>query len=196
MDSMYEPIAPLIVRYAPRGTRVAFVRTQGNTQDAIAGIEKVTKDLNPAFPFRYEFLDQEYNKTYQGETTVSKLVNIFAGVSIFISCLGLLGLSSFSADQRAKEIGIRKVHGAGSFSLVLLLSKHYAQLMLIAFVVATPISYFYIQSWLSSFVFKISPGMIAFVAAGILAFALGALTVSFKSYQAATVNPIKTLRDE
>ena len=196
MDSMYEPIAPLIVRYAPGGTRVAFVRTQGKTQEAIAGIEKVTKDLNPAFPFRYEFLDQEYSKTYQGETTVSKLVNIFAGVSIFISCLGLLGLSSFSADQRAKEIGIRKVHGAGSFSLVLLLSKHYARLMLIAFVVATPVSYFYIQSWLSSFAFRITPSMIAFVAAGIVAFMLGALTVSFKSYQAATVNPIKTLRDE
>ncbi len=196
MDSMYEPIAPLIVRYAPRGTSVAFVRTQGNTQDAIAGIEKVTKALNPAFPFRYEFLDQEYRKTYQGETTVSKLVNIFAGVSIFISCLGLLGLSSFSADQRAKEIGIRKVHGAGSFSLVLLLSKHYAQLMLIAFVLATPVSYFYIQSWLSSFAFRITPSMIAFVAAGIASFVLGALTVSFKSYQAAVVNPIKTLRDE
>ncbi len=196
MNSMYEPIAPLIIRYAPMETRVAFIRTQGNTSEAISGIESITKKLNPAFPFRYEFLDQEYSKTYQGEITVTKLINIFAGVSIFISCLGLLGLSSFSADQRAKEIGIRKVHGAGSFSLVLLLSKHYAQLMVVAFIVAAPVSYFYIQSWLSNFAFRINPNFLTFVSAGIVAFVLGALTVSFKSYQAATTNPINTLRDE
>ncbi|NJN41645.1 MAG: FtsX-like permease family protein [Flammeovirgaceae bacterium] len=196
MDSMYEPIAPLIIRYDPGNTSVAFIRTQGNVKTAIEEIEAVTKKLNPAFPVRYQFLDQEYSQAYQGEKTVSTLVNIFAGVSIFISCLGLLGLSSFTADQRSKEIGIRKIHGATSWRLVLLLSRHYAKLMVLAFIMATPIAYFYMQNWLSDFAFRVTPGLLLFIVAGIIAFVLGTLTVSIKSYQAAITNPINTLREE
>ena len=107
--------------------------------------------LNPSFPFRYWFLDQEYANRYEGEKAVSSLVNIFAVVSIFLSCLGLLGLSSFSADQRSKEIGIRKVHGAATSSLIVLLSRNYTRLIVVAFVFAAPISYFYMQHWLNNF---------------------------------------------
>lgn len=195
MASLYDPIAPLVIRYAPGDTQTAFIRINGNTQNALAAIERVTKEVNPAFPFRYNFLDEDFARQYHGETSVSLLVNIFAGVSIFIACLGLLGLSSFSADQRAKEIGVRKVHGASVSSLVLLLSKQYAKLMIIAFVVATPLSYFYMRRWLADFAYRIDMNVALFIAAGIVTFAIGALTVSYKSYSAALANPIKTLKE-
>jgi putative ABC transport system permease protein len=196
MASMYDPIAPLIIRYSPIDAGTAFVRINGNTHDALTSIERVTKDINPAFPFRYNFLDEAFARQYRGEQSVSSLVNIFAGVSIFIACLGLLGLSSFSADQRAKEIGVRKVHGASVSSLVLLLSKQYAKLMIIAFVVATPLSYFYMQRWLEDFAYRIDVNIALFLIAGIVTFAIGALTVSFKSYFAALANPVNTLKED
>jgi putative ABC transport system permease protein len=196
MASMYDPIAPLIIRYSEADVSTAFVRIKGNTHDALTAIERVTKDLNPAFPFRYDFVDQDFARQYQGERSVSSLVNIFSGVSIFIASLGLLGLSSFSTDQRAKEIGVRKVHGASVRSLVVLLSKQYAKLMIIAFIIATPLSYFYMQRWLEDFAFHIDINIALFIVAGIITFAIGALTVSYKSYSAASANPVKTLKEE
>jgi putative ABC transport system permease protein len=197
MASMYAPIAPLIMRYAPRDAGKAFIRVNnGNVSEALVEIERVTKDINPAFPFRYDFLSEEFARQYQGERSVSSIANIFAGVSIFIACLGLLGLSSFSADQRAKEIGVRKVHGATAGSLVLLLSRQYAKLMLLAFIIATPLSYFYMQRWLADFAYRVDMDIALFVIAGIVTFAIGALTVSYKSYTAALANPVKTLKEE
>ena len=196
MSSMYEPIMPLIIRYDPDNTSVAFIRTQLNTVAALQGIEKITKALNPAYPFQYEFLDDDYTDSYQSEMTLSTLTNIFAIVSIFISCLGLFGISSFSADQRAKEIGVRKVHGANILRLVLLLSKDYARLMGVAIVFAVPIAYYYMQLWLGKFAFRIDLNLAIFIIAGGLSFMVGLLTVSYKSYMAATVNPIKTLSEE
>ena len=127
---------------------------------------------------------------------MSTLVNIFAGVSVFIACLGLLGLSSFSADQRAKEIGIRKVHGASTGSLVILLSKQYAKLMIISFAIAAPLSYFYMQQWLADFAYRTDVKVGLFIISGIATFVVGALTVSYKSYSAASANPVKTLKEE
>ena len=196
MASLYDPIQPLIIRYNPKSTGSAFIRTQGSTQRAIARIEEVTRELNPAYPFRYSFLDQVYSSRYEGERAVNSLVDIFAIVSIFLSCLGLLGLSSFSADQRSKEIGIRKVHGARVSGLVFLLSRSYARLIVIAFVIAAPISYFYMQHWLNNFAFQAELSLFHFAVSGLVAFALGALTVGVKSYQAASANPVKTLKEE
>jgi putative ABC transport system permease protein len=196
MASMYDPIGPLIIRYSPVDAGTAFVRINGNMHDALTSIERVTKEINPAFPFRYAFLDEDFARQYRGERSVSSLVNIFAGVSVFIACLGLLGLSSFSADQRAKEIGVRKVHGASVGSLVLLLSKQYAKLMIIAFVVAAPLSYLYMQRWLEDFAYRIDVNFALFIAAGIITFAIGGLTVTYKSYFAALANPVKTLKEE
>ncbi|NJM25540.1 MAG: FtsX-like permease family protein [Bacteroidia bacterium] len=173
MASMYDPIAPLIIRSSRVDPGTAFVRINGNTRDALTSIERVTKGINPAFPFRYNFVDDDFAQQYRGEQSVSSLVNIFACVSIFIACLGLLGLSSFSADQRLKEIGVRKVHGASVGSLVLLLSKQYAKLMIAAFVIATPLSYFYMQRWLGNFAYRIDMNVALFIAAGIVTFAIG-----------------------
>ncbi len=196
MASMYDPIAPLIIRYSNVDAGTAFVRISGDTRDALLAIERVTKEINPAFPFRYKFLDDDFGRQYRGERTVSSLVNIFAGLSMFIGCLGLFGLSSFSADQRAKEIGVRKVHGASVSSLVLLLSNQYAKLMIIAFIIATPLSYFYMQRWLEDFAYRIDMNIALFLVAGILTFLVGTLTVGCKSYVAALANPAKTLKEE
>lgn len=196
MASMYSPIAPLIIRYDPKDVGTAFVRVDGDIQETLTSIERLTKDLSPAFPFRYGFLDESFATQYRGEQSVSLLVNIFAGVSIFIACLGLLGLSSFSADQRAKEIGVRKVFGANTGSLVFLLSKQYAQLMIIAFVIAAPLSWFYMQRWLADFAYRTDTGVGLFLAAGVVTFLIGAITVGYKSYSAALANPVKTLKEE
>ena len=196
MASMYEQIAPLIIRYDPYDTWNALIKTQGSTQKAIEEIEKVTKKINPAFPFRYEFLDETYAQSYRNERTVSTLLDYFAIVCIFISCLGLLGLSSFSADQRAKEIGIRKVLGASVSNLVLLISRDYVRLMIIACVLAIPLSYYYLQDWLSGFVFRMDLSPNFFIIAGSLGIVLGALTVGLKCLKAAMANPRDTLRDE
>ena len=196
MSSMYEPIAPLIIRYDPRDTYTAFVRINGNTHEALTEIERITKEMNPAFPFRYNFLDEDFSRQYHSERSVSTLVSIFAGVSIFIACLGLLGLSSFSADQRAKEIGVRKVHGASVGSLVMLLSQQYAKLMIIAFVIAAPLSWLYMKKWLGEFAYRIDMNVALFIIAGIVTFVIGVLTVSYKSYAAAVSNPMKTLKEE
>jgi putative ABC transport system permease protein len=196
MASMYNPIAPLIIRYDPKDVGTAFIRVDGDMQEALTSIERVTRDLNPAFPFRYHFLDEDFERQYKGEASVSLLVNVFAGVSIFIACLGLLGLSSFSADQRAKEIGVRKVLGANTGSLVFLLSKQYAQLMIIAFAIAAPLSWIYMQRWLSDFAYRTDAGLALFAAAGVVTFLIGALTVSYKSYSAALTNPVETLKEE
>ncbi len=196
MSSMYSPIAPLVIRYQPADVGAAFVRIDGDTQEALASIERLTKDISPSFPFRYHFLDEDFARQYTGEKSVSSLVNIFAAVSIFIASLGLLGLSSFAADQRSKEIGVRKVHGASTRSLVMLLSKQYAVLMVIAFVVAAPLSYFYMQRWLGDFAYRIEMSAALFFAAGAVTFVIGALTVSYKSYTAAMANPVNTLKED
>ncbi|MEM1136542.1 MAG: ABC transporter permease, partial [Bacteroidota bacterium] len=145
MSSLYDPIEPMIISYLPNSPNTVFIRVKNDIPTALAEIEKITKKLSPTYPFRYEFLDQEYAASYNSEMIVGKMVRIFAFVSIFISCLGLFGLSSYTADQRAKEIGIRKVNGANSWGLVYLLSKNYTRLILIAFVIASPIAYYMAQ---------------------------------------------------
>lgn len=152
--------------------------------------------MNLSQDFNYEFLDQSYAESYQTEMTVSSLSKIFAGISIFISCLGLFGLSAFTAEQRAKEIGVRKVHGASGLQIMVMLSKDYAILMLFAFIIAVPFGYYYSSQWLESFEFRttISPGL--FIMAGFMTFMIGAFTVSFKSYFASKMNPVETLKDE
>ncbi|WP_020533280.1 ABC transporter permease [Flexithrix dorotheae] len=196
MNSLYDPIEPVIICNMPGNTSMAFVRVFGDIPTALTEVEKVTKKLSPSYPFRYEFLDQDYAASYQNEMIVGKLVRIFAVISIFISCLGLFGLSSFTADQRSKEIGIRKINGANSWGLVYLLSKNYTKLIIIAFFMAVPLSYYLASKWLENFAFHFNMNVSIFILAGIVAFLIGALTVSFKSFQAASVNPIKTLKDE
>lgn len=197
MRNLHEPIAPLVIScVAPSRTNIALVRIQGEPNKALKSIAEVNQVLDPEEEFNYEFVDQVYAESYQSEMTVSSLVKIFAGISILISCLGLFGLSAFTAEQRSKEIGVRKVHGASINQLVLLLSKDYSILMIFAFLVAIPFGYYFGNSWLEGFEFRTKLNPFLFLIAGLSTFIIGAITVSFKSYQAARVNPVKTLKDE
>ena len=197
MANMYEPIAPLIIScIAPSRTNVALVRIQGEPNKALEAIAEVNQTLDPDQDFNYDFVDQVYAESYESEMTVSSLVKIFAGISIFISCLGLFGLSAFTAEQRSKEIGVRKVHGASIKQLVVLLSKDYSILMVIAFILATPFGYYFGNSWLEGFEFRTSLSPVIFLVAGISTFVIGAVTVGVKSLQAAKVNPVNILKDE
>ncbi len=196
MSSMYEPIAPLIIRNDPSSTFVAFIRTKGDIQQALEAIENAHKELSPGYPFSYEFLDQDFAAAYRTEMTLSKIVRIFAFISILICCLGLFGLSSFSAEQRLKEIGIRKVYGASVMRIITLLSWGYTKLILVALVLAIPLSFYLLRQWLNNFEFRIELGASAFITATVITLLIGAVTVGLKFWQAAITNPVQTLRED
>ncbi|WP_420318000.1 ABC transporter permease [Ekhidna sp.] len=197
MRNLHEPIAPLIIScIIPSRTNIALVRFQGDPNNALKAIADVNSELDPDQDLDYEFVDQVYAESYESEMTVSTLVKIFAGISIFISCLGLFGLSAFTAEQRSKEIGVRKVHGANIRQLVVLLSKDYSVLMIFAFIVATPFGYYFGNSWLEGFEFRTSLSPMIFIIAGVSTFVIGAFTVGIKSLQAAKTNPVNVLKDE
>lgn len=196
MASLYQPIAPLIIRYDPASTEMAFIRINGDVQEVLREVEKVTRAFNPSIPFDYKFLDQEYEATYRSEQIIGSLVRLFAGLAIFISCLGLVGLCAFSAEQRKKELGIRKVHGAAASSLVVLLSKDYTVLIVLAIAISAPLAWYLADQWLNRFTFRTSIGFGEIALAGIITVAIAGITVAVKSTQAAMMNPVDTLRDE
>jgi putative ABC transport system permease protein len=153
------------------------------------------KDL-PGAPFAYAFLDQEVQKHYEAEQSLSNIINSFTMMAIFISCLGLFGLAAFSAEQRQKEIGIRKVLGARVSGIAALLSKEFIKLVGIAFIVATPLSWWAMHKWLETFAYKVPVTWWMFALAGILSITIALFTVSFQAIKAAVANPVKSLRSE
>jgi putative ABC transport system permease protein len=196
--SLHEPIKPLIMdvkEYEYFG--VIVVRTEpGKTREAIASLEKAYHDTNPHYPFAYQFLDQEYAKLYQSEEIITRLSNTFALLAIVISCLGLLGLVMYSAEQRTKEIGIRKVLGARVSHIVGLLSSDFLVLVLIAFAVAAPVAGYFMWQWLQQFAFRIDLSWWIFALAGGLALMVACLTISVQALRSAMANPVKSLRSE
>jgi putative ABC transport system permease protein len=197
-NSMHEQIKPLVLRLGEQeGYGNILIRTQpGKTRQALASLENLSKQINPAFPFSYNFSDLEYQKLYQNEEIVSKLSNAFAFLAIFISCLGLLGLAMFTAEQRIKEIGIRKVLGASVSSLFALLSSEFLILVVIALLIALPISWYAMGAWLQGFAFRTPMHWWMFGLAGAVIILIAMATVSFQAIKAALINPIKSLRSE
>ncbi|MEP7319758.1 MAG: FtsX-like permease family protein, partial [Panacibacter sp.] len=197
-NSMHEQINPLVLRLGENiewGS--ALVRTEpGKTKEALASLEKVCKDLNPKFPFTYKFSDEEYAKLYKSEQVVGQLANYFAFLGIFISCLGLLGLVIFTAEQRTKEFGIRKVLGASPVTLFNLLSKEFLLLVMISIIIASPLAWLAMNKWLQNYVYRITISWWMFVVAGAIAILIALVTVSFQAIKAAMVNPVKSLRSE
>jgi ABC-type antimicrobial peptide transport system permease subunit len=167
-----------------------------NTQEALAGLQSVYRQYAPGIPFNYQFADQEYALKFRNEIRVGKLSAIFASLAIFISCLGLFGLASFVAEQRTKEIGVRKVLGASVPHLWALLSKEFVMLVLISFVIAAPAAYYFMHGWLEHFQYRISLSWWIFAAAGAGSLFITLLTISFQSVKAALANPVKSLRTE
>ena len=161
-----------------------------------SALEKLNQELNPEFPFSYQFADEEYGYLYKSEQVVQKLSGYFAFLAIFISCLGLLGLVLFTAEQRNKEIGIRKVLGASVLRILKLLYQEFATLLLIAFVIAVPLAWLTIGNWLQGYAFRISIHWSYFLIPFVSILIIALLTVSFQSIKAAIANPVKSLRTE
>jgi putative ABC transport system permease protein len=196
--SLQEQIQPLILDLnAHEGSDEILLRIQaGKTKEALAGVEKLYKQLNPAFPFTYSFSDEEYQKLYQNEQVIGRLSNVFASLAIFISCLGLLGLIMFTAEQRTKEIGIRKVLGASVKNIIQLLSVDFLSLICIAILIASPVAWWAMHNWLNDYAYKINISWWMFAAAGGLVILIAAFTISFQAIKAAIANPVKSLRKE
>jgi putative ABC transport system permease protein len=165
-------------------------------QSLLSKVEKVWRKNLPGIPFEYAFLDQQVQKQYETEISLSKIINSFTIMAILISCLGLFGLSAFSAEQRQKEIGIRKVLGASVAGLVALLSKEFVKLVGIAFVLATPLSWWVMSKWLEAFAYRVPVSWWMFAVAGALCIFIALMTVSFQAIKAALMNPVKSLRSE
>ena len=197
-NSMHSSIDPLIVRLKEDWTwGNILVRVQaGKTREAISGLEKLAKTINPKFPFTYQFSDQEFAKLYQSEQLVSKLSNYFAFLGIFISCLGLFGLATFATAQRRKEIGVRKVLGASVTSISFLLANDFLKVVALAMLVAFPAAWLIMNKWLQNFVYRIGIEWWMFALAGFVTLGIAMLTVSYQSIRSALANPVKSLRTE
>jgi ABC-type antimicrobial peptide transport system permease subunit len=197
-NSLHERIRPIIIdvkEYEYFG--VVLVRTEaGKTKEAIASLEQVYKELNPDYPFSFKFIEEDFNRMYQSEQMITRLSNGFAGLAIVISCLGLLGLIMFSAEQRTKEIGIRKALGATVGNIVRLLSKDFVKIVLVSFVIATPVAAWLMQRWLAGFAYKIDLSWWIFAGAGIAALLIALFTISFQAIQSARANPVDSLKAE
>ncbi|MEO5681406.1 MAG: FtsX-like permease family protein [Chitinophagaceae bacterium] len=195
--SLQEVIKPLSMRIEPdRCYLISATVTAAQVPATIAAIESKWKALIPNRPFSYFFLDEFFDKQYRSEMRFGKLFLNFALLAIFISCLGLLGLASYSTMQRTKEIGIRKVMGASVGGIVNLLSRDFLVLVLISFVVAAPIAWYGMHSWLKDFAYRIDISWWVFVLAGIIAVVIALGTISFQAIKAAVANPVKSLRTE
>ncbi|MEM9856960.1 MAG: ABC transporter permease [Bacteroidota bacterium] len=197
--SLYNRVEPLVIyiNKHPYYSDYLSVRLTGsNLEENVEMLSRQWKAFNPEKPFEYYFVDEELDKFYKGEVRKSKIFTVFAGLSIFISCLGLLGISAYSLQLRTKEVGIRKVLGAGMTSILSLLSREYVWMVCIANVVALPIVWFLGRSWLNSFEYKttLNPGLFL-IALGV-ALTLAIVTVCFQVLKTALMNPVKTLKDE
>jgi len=191
-----QPIEPLILHLNKWGGTVIVRAAAGSTEATIKALGKINLALNPAYPFTYNFLDQDLANLYKGEQQMGRIFNLFAILAIFISCLGLYGLSAFMAQQRTKEIGVRKVLGASVYNIVYLLSTGFTKLILLATVIAIPLAWFAINGWLQGFAYHVDLSWMVFVFASMSALLIAWLTVGYESVKAAVSNPVKSLRTE
>ena len=175
---------------------VSFRFQSQNAQDVIQLVEAKWKEMAPGQPFNYYFLDERFGSMYAAETRLGSIFGIFSVIAILIACLGLFALTAFTAEQRMKEIGIRKVLGASITSIVMLLSKELGKLVLIAFAIAAPLAWFGIDWWLKDYTYKTEIGVGLFLISGLVAFAIAWATMSFQSFKAAASDPVKSLKSE
>ena len=198
MQSPYEPVFRTVFVTNNDTQPVIDIRVNpsSNMHDALAKIETVFKKYNPEQPFDYRFADEEYAKKFGDEEHIGKLASFFAILAIFISCLGLFGMASFMAEQRVKEIGVRKVLGATVFNLWQLLSKDFVIMVFISLLIATPVAYYFMHNWLQNYQYRTNLSWWIFAAAGLGLLIITLLTVSFQSIKAAVANPVKSLRTE
>ncbi len=196
--SLHQKIEPFVmILGSEQSFTWVFIKT---TDESISGVmqfaEQEWRRLNPGHPFEYTFVDRNIAQMYQSETKLSRLLSIFTAITIYIACLGLFGLASFSVLQRTKEIGIRKVVGASVGGILIILLKEYVKWVMIANVIAWPLAFYFTRRWLEGFAYQTSLNIMVFVGSGLLALIIALLTVSFQTYKAATANPVDSLRYE
>ncbi|UPZ36950.1 FtsX-like permease family protein [Sphingobacterium sp. PCS056] len=197
-DSPYSPVTPLLIYPAKEWMLNMVVRTNPSLpiDHNLKQMEEILKKFNPEYPFEYKFVDQQFATKFKEQQQTAQLALIFSGLAIFISCLGLLGLASYIAELRTKEIGIRKVLGASVTGITAMLSRDFVKLVLIAILLASPIAWWTMNKWLEDFSYRIEIQWWIFAVAGIAALTIAILTVSTQAIRAANTNPVKTLRDE
>ncbi len=193
---LYDPIKPLVIGLNNFGSKVCIKIKSDQLKETVSGVEEIWNKHFEGIPFRFSFMDKDFDKLYAKEDNLGKIVRYFSILAIFIACLGLLGLSSFSTETRKKEIGIRKVNGASTLELLLMLTKDFSKLVLIAFVISIPVAWYFGNLWLNDFAYKTSIGFGVFIIGGISALAIAVLTVSYHTIRAALSNPVKSLRYE
>jgi putative ABC transport system permease protein len=191
-----QPIEPMVIMLNTWGGIIVVRTKPGKTAESISALQKICTSIAPANPFSYDFLDQNIANLYQGEQRMGSLFNVFAVLAIIISSLGLYGLSAFMAEQRKKEIGVRKVLGASIPDMVVMLSTGFTKLILIAVVIAVPLAWWAISNWLDNFAFRIQISWTIFLVAAVSALGIAWMTVSYESVKAALSNPVKSLRNE
>lgn len=198
LQSPYRPMKPMVIEGNSGWFNVMHIKlnAQNSTKQNLAKAETIFKKYNPEFPFEYKFVDEEYAKKFDNEKRTGTLAGLFAGLTIFISCLGLFGLATYMAENRIKEIGVRKVLGASVTSITVLLSKDFIRLVLIAFIIASPIAWWAMNKWLQDYPYRTDITWWIFAATGLLSVAIALATVSFQAIRAAIANPVKSLRTE
>jgi ABC-type antimicrobial peptide transport system permease subunit len=198
MQSPYKPVTPTVFLYDRNWTNIITVaiRRGEPIKTALNKIESVFKKFNPGSPFAYTFNDEDYAKKFADEERVGRLATFFTILAIFISCLGLFGLASFVAEQRKKEIGVRKVLGASVYSLWRMLSKEFALLVFISCLIAIPLAWYYLHSWLKQYDYRTTISFWIFIVSAIIALVITITTVSFQAIRAAIANPVESLRTE
>ncbi len=198
LQSPFQPVEPMVIEGAAAWFNVIHIKLNpaNSISQNLSSTESVFKTYNPEYPFNVNFVDKQYEQKFNNEKRIEKLAGLFTAFTILISCLGLFGLASYMAENRKKEIGVRKVLGATIGNLTSLLSKEFLKLVVVAFVIATPLSYYIMNIWLQDFAYRITISWWIFLLAGILAIALAIATVSYQAIKAAVANPVKNLRTE
>ncbi|RYY08699.1 MAG: FtsX-like permease family protein, partial [Chitinophagaceae bacterium] len=195
ISSLHEAIVPMVFRYDPSGTALVIAKIKpGQEKETLTRLETLYKKYNPASAFEFSFLDDEYKAQYVSEQRISVLSQYFAGLAVLIMCLGLFGLAAFNAEVRTKEIGIRKVLGATTASVVLLLSKDFIRLVILSVLIAFPLAWWAMNQWLAGFIYRIDLGPGIFVVALITIVLITICTISFQSIRAAVTSPAKSLK--
>jgi putative ABC transport system permease protein len=194
-ESLKNSVRPLAIGLTKESNQL-MIRYQGSASEAVSKIEKVWKQQASTEPFDYEFLDQNFDELFRVEQRMGQVFGVFSGLAIFIACLGLFALAAFTAEQRTKEIGIRKAMGATTSGLTILLSREFTRLVIIAFVPAAVCAFYVVTNWLSGFAYHVELSPYVFIGSGIAAIVIAWVTVSFQSIKAASTNPVTSLRYE
>jgi putative ABC transport system permease protein len=199
-DFNYDPVrtkvGPLVMKFAPAGTNVSVKLRKGDHKQTLAAIEQRWNETINDKTFSYYFLDEALNKTYEEEEKLAHIFTYFCGLAIFVASLGLFALASFSAQRRLKEIGVRKVLGASEAGLVVMMYKEFFVLIVVAFVLASPLAYYFFNQWLNGFAYRIDISPVTYLISILFISIIALITVGYQSFTAARTNPVKVLRSE